>query len=215
MATRIVLSADHEVIPELDLMELDRDKLIDVCRIASSERALCTKNDVSGFGLITMQAKMVRGLRDLFCGERWERDETDNQSGIKNPFLKLRVIACNFNHNAAHPVNDPTNLVRKGNATDKKARCNATPWLPWLPDIPTQEGADVTTWVLASYTEDDSDILKAELSLPVTFVGNQYKRFEKRIILLKGDDGGGPKTISIVPDRNEPTDIIDISINRK
>ena len=128
MATRIVLSADHEVIPELDLMELDRDKLIDVCRIASSERALCTKNDVSGFGLITMQAKMVRGLRDFFCGERWERDETDNHcTEIRNSFLKLRIIACNFNNNTAHSVNDPTNLVPKGSATNKKARCNATP----------------------------------------------------------------------------------------
>ncbi len=215
MASRVILSADHEVIPELDLMELDRDKLIDVVRVANSERALCTKNDVSGFDLITMQAKTARGLRELFCGARWERDETDKQAGIRNPFLKLRVIACNFNHNTAHLINDPTNLVPKGSATNKKARCNATPWIPGLPDIPTQAGTEIQTWVLGTYTEDERDVLKAELSLPITFESNQYRRFEKRIILLSGDDGGCRNQTRVAPDRNGPADIIDISVRRR
>src|SRR5208282_5838087 len=136
MSDRIVLADEHEIIPQLELMELDKKTLIEIIRIADSERALCTSNDVRGFDLITMNDKVARGLRDSFCGSRWEKDETDNQAGIRNPHLKLRVIACNFDRYAGNPLVDPTNLVPKGSASNKKARCNATAWLPGLPEIP-------------------------------------------------------------------------------
>ena len=134
MADRVVLIAEHEVAPELEAMGLDRDKLVEIVRVAAAERALCTSNDVKGFDLITMHDKVVRGLRDAFCGDVWARDEDDKQEGIRHRQVGRRVIACNFDHNTAHPIFDPTNLVTKGSASNKKARCNATPWLPGLPD---------------------------------------------------------------------------------
>jgi hypothetical protein len=94
MAEKAVLLDDFEVVPMLQQMELDRDFLIAVVRFADSQRTLCTANDVRGFDLITVYDKAARGLRETFCGPRWEKDETDNQAGIKNPHLKIRIIPC-------------------------------------------------------------------------------------------------------------------------
>ena len=108
------------MLPLLQQLALDRDKLIDVVRVAASKRALCTLNDICGFDLITMNGKVIRGLRDTFGGENWANDEVDNQEGIFNKSLNIRIIACNFNHYISNVNVDTTNLVRKGYASDKK-----------------------------------------------------------------------------------------------
>lgn len=214
MADRAVLTDDRDVVPQLLRMELDRDTLIDVLRVAASERALCTSNDVRGFDLITMNDKVVRGLRDAFCDDRWKKDEKDNQEGIINHRLKLRVIACNFDANTSDCLRDPTNLSPKGSASGKKARCNSTAWLPGLPEIPVQESEDYVTWVLGSYVDADG-VLKGELSLPFVFTNKQYGRFDQRIILLSGSEGSAPVQVRAPVDREGPVEIMDISVRRK
>ncbi len=215
MSDRIVLFDDHKVLPLVEGMELDRDKLIDVVRVAASDRALCTSNDIKGFELILMNAKIVRGLRDAFCNERWKKDVLDNQEGILNPYLNLRIIGCNFDHNTSNLNVDPTNLVPKGSSSSKKVACNATGWLPELPDIITQKDTDVTTWVLGTHV-DAEGVLQAELSLPRTFNRGQFSRFETRIILLNGQENDSqPSRNTERPEREMPIDATDIVIRRK
>ena len=213
MADRVVLIADHEVVPELEAMGLDREKLIDVVRVAAAERALCTGNDVKGFGLIVMHDKVVRGLREAFCSDLWERDEFEKQEGIRHRQSRRRVIACNFDHHTADPVFDPTNLVTKGEASKKKARCNATPWLPGLPDEIEDDDGGIETWVLGTYVDDDK--ILAELSKPVRFVGGQYKQFGRRIVLLNGSESSGGEPARLAPQRDGPVEIVDIVVRRK
>src|SRR5580704_6549183 len=155
MADRIFDPADPEIVPLLRSMELDRDRLIEVVRTADRERTFVTSNDIRGFDLIIVNAKAARGLRDIFCGKRWIKDETDNQPGIVNPYLGLRVIPCNFDENAGNPLKDPTNRSPKGEASRSKTRCNATGWLPGLPDIPAQEGEKYLTWILGIFSKEN------------------------------------------------------------
>jgi hypothetical protein len=194
-------------------MELDREALIEVVRFADRERALCTSNDVRGFDLITVNDKAARGLREVFCGKSWIKDETDNQAGICHPRLGLRVIACNFDGNAGNPLVDPANRVAKGAASRAKTRCNATGWLPGVPDIPPQWDSDIKTWVLGIFSEENEP-LRAELSLPVHFHGSRYTRFSTLIILLSGSEGPEPVGREIGPDRG-PVETVDIAIKRK
>jgi hypothetical protein len=213
MADRAVLIDDHEVVPLLESMQLDKATLIEVVRYAAAERALCTSNDLRGFDLITMNAKIVRGLRDKFGGKNWVSDEVDNQEGIRNEALKLRIIACNFDHHAGSQTADPTNLVAKGSASDKKALCNATAFFPGF-EIPSQDGEEIVTWVLGTHVGADG-VVRAELSLPLSFVNKQYARFEKRVILLTGNEPEGREPIRRAPDREGPVEIVDIAIRRK
>jgi hypothetical protein len=209
-----ILAEQTEVVPFLTGIELEFEGLIEAVRYADRERAFCTANDPKGFELITMNAKVARGLRETFCGERWVIDETDNQPGIRNPFLKIRVIPCNFDQNAGNRLADPTNRAEKGSASNKKVRCNATPWLPGLID-PTECEDDengYSTFVLGSYADFDLG-LRAELSRPKAFSSGRYTRFETRIILLNGSEDQSPAETRT--DRAAPTEIIDIAVKRK
>mgnify|MGYP001809885950 CR=1 FL=1 len=210
MESDVVIADPLQVVTLLDELELNFDRLVEVVRYAEGERALCTKNDRKGFDLILMNDKAARGLREMFCGDRWAPDETDNQAGIRNSHIKVRVIHCNFDKNAGNPDAEPTNLVGKGTASRAKVACNRTPWIPGLP-IPEPSEGEYTTYVLGTYSDENS--LRAELSRPRSFVGGRYSRFEPRIILLDGSEGApisGSK-----PADNGPTEIIDITIKRK
>jgi hypothetical protein len=214
MADRaVLLPTDPELVSLLRGMELDREALIEVVRFADRERALCTSNDVRGFDLITVNDKAARGLREVFCGKTWIKDETDNQAGIRNPRLGLRVIACNFDGNAGNPLVDPTNRVAKGAASRTKTRCNATGWLPGLPDIPPQSDSAIKTWVLGIFAQENAP-LRAELSLPIHFREGRYARFSRRLVLLSGSEGPELVGREIGPDRG-PVEIVDIAIKRK
>jgi hypothetical protein len=211
---RIILATDPEAVPLIRAMELAHEPLVEVVRIADHERTFCTSNDIAGFDLITVHAKAARALRDILCNDRWIKDEKDNQPGILNSHLKIRVIPCNFDQNAGSFTREPTNRHGKGEASRSKTRCNGTGWIPGLPDIPAQEGMDIVTWLLGIYSEHNQP-LKAELSLPVGFDGAYYTRLSQRIILLTGEEG--PELIGIRrgPDSEGPVEVEDIAIKRR
>ncbi len=212
MLAKRVLVEDFEVVPFLASMELDKDTLIAVARFADSQRALCTSNDVRGFDLITTHDKAARGLRERFCGNRWIKDEINNQAGIYNPFLNLRVIPCNFDEYAGNLFADPTNRVIKGEASKTKAHLNRTGWLPGLP-IPEPEKSTIQTWVLGIYAEDGKP-LGAELSLPLTCIGGHYSQFVKRVVLISGS-GESERVVRSRPDRDDAVEVVDIAIKRR
>lgn len=210
MESNVVIADRLQIVTLLDELELSFDRLVEAVRYAEGERALCTQHDRKGFDLILMNDKAARGLRDMFCGDRWEPDETDNQAGIRNPHIKVRVIHCNFDKNAGNPDAQPTNLVEKGRASRAKVTCNRTPWIPGLP-IPESSKGEYTTYVLGTFSDENG--VRAELSRPKSFVSGRYSKFEPRIILLDGSEGA---TISgAKPADNGPTEIIDIAIKRK
>ncbi|MEC5324430.1 hypothetical protein [Aurantimonas sp. A3-2-R12] len=212
MAEEILIVAEEARKTELDALHLDFDKLAEVVRYADSERALCTGNDPKGFKLVTVNAKAARGLREQFCGEDWVYDETDNQPGIMNPALSLRVIPCNFDENAGNLLKTPTNRTSKGAASGTKVRCNGTGWLPGLVAPAFQDDREVTTLVLGIYSED-GEPLRAELSFPIGFEKSQYTSFSKRIVLLTGAEDWSERTGE--SNRGEPTETVDIPITRK
>ena len=207
-----VLADDADVDTLLRSMELDREKLRAVVAYADGHRALCTSNDVKGFELITMHDKAARGLRDTFGGDRWEKDETDNQAGIRNPHLKIRVIPCNLDKNAGNPDPSisPRNRHPKGAASKAKIRCNRTGWLPGLP-MPEPEKDEYETWIFGMYADDDGR--GAELSLPLSYSATQFKFVTRIILEQRGyDDGIGARK---APDSEPPTEIVDIAVKRK
>jgi hypothetical protein len=208
-----ILSEDFEVIPHLAAMDLNRDGLIEVVRFADSERALCTNNDAPGFAAMTVYDKAARRLREIFCGEHWVKDDTDGQAGIRHVSKNLRVIPCNFDENTASPLVQPKNNSPKGEVSGAKTRCNATGWLPGLPDVQTRKDGEIKT-VLLGIRAVEGEPLKAELCVPVAFNGKYFTRVVERVSLLRGDEddgsGGGRRR-----DDEGPTNIVDIAIFRK
>jgi hypothetical protein len=210
MAEPALLIGSENVIPTLRRMELDYQHLVEAVRWADGERSLCNANDPKGFDLVMMNARLARALRDQFAGERWRADEMDNQPGIINPHLKLRVIPCNFDEYAGNPLADPTNLRGKGAASNSKTQCNQTAWMPGFEPTDEQEN-EYQTYVLGTHFGQDRS-LRAELSKPLNFASGKYNSFRPRIILL---DGTEDEVVRADSSDEGPTDIIDIAIKRK
>lgn len=133
-----IFKGPAEVVTILGQLGLDRERLMGAVRSAGAERAPCTRYDRKGWPLIVTGNKAARALRELFCGERWISDETDNQAGILNPHINVRVIPFNFDENAGNPLADPPNRKEKGSASEAKTLRNAAAWLPGL--NPSQPG---------------------------------------------------------------------------
>ena len=206
------ISTNAETQDEFERLGLHYEKLVAAVKYADSERALCTANDPKGFGLVTVNAKAARGLREQFCGEHWISDENDNQPGIYNLALKTRIIPCNFDENAGNRLVKPSNRKDKGSASGAKVRCNATGWLPGL-DAPIMGKAedDIATIILGIYSEE-GEPLRAELAYPIGFSSKKYTDFSKRIILLDGTEGFSDPTKS---ERGDPTEAVEIKITRR
>lgn len=197
--------------PELAAMSLDHDGLLWAVRQAHQAGGYINRNDVKGWRLIAMHNAAVRALRERFGGKNWEREDAENQEGIRNPSLGLRIIAANFDELAGDPDKNvtPTNIRPKGKASKRKARCNQTGWLPGL-DLPQPVHQEWQTWVLGFCSDDDG--LGAELSLPLEFKGNKFTKLMKRIIICSRGDG-----LPIEPKRQPvaPIEEIDIPVQRK
>ena len=197
---------------ELQELGLTQDALVQVVRIAESERALCTSNDPIGFASYVVYARAGRELRNIFVPQGWEKDDSNNQCAIRNPKTKVRIVPCNFNEAAGDRLITPTNKSPKGEVSRKKSMCNRTSWIPGIIDETQPIGDDgYQTWVLGVHI-DDERTTSAELSLPVDFDGKYFTQFASRIILLDGTDDG--EIISKTSDVDE-FEVIDIEIKRK
>jgi hypothetical protein len=196
---------------ELASMDLEVDGLRWAVQQAHQVAAYINRNDVKGWRLIAMHNAAVRALRERFCGPDWEREDTENQEGIRNPKRGLRIIVANFDDLAGVPDKNvtPTNLRPKGQASQRKARCNQTGWLPGL-DLPTPVHQEWQTWVLGFCSDDEG--LGAELCLPLEFRGNSFSNLVKRIIIISRGEG-----LPIEPKRQPvaPTEEIDIPVQRR
>lgn len=196
---------------QLSSMNLEIEGLRWVAQQAHQVAAYINRNDVKGWRLIAMHNAAVRALRERFCGPDWEREDAENQEGIRNPKHGLRIIVANFDELAGVPDENvtPTNLRPKGQASWRKARCNQTGWLPGL-DIPQPFHQEWQTWVFGFCSDDNG--LGAELSLPLEFKGSKFSKLVKRIIIIQRGDG-----MPVEPKRQPiaPIEEIDIPIQRK
>lgn len=202
---------------EVESMDLDVEGLVDCVFYAVRERSFVTINDAPGFGSYVVYDKIGRALRERFCGNTWERDDSHNQCAIRNPTKKLRVVPCNFDEFAGNRLVNPTNKSPKGEVSRRKSICNRTAWLPGIPkgDVPLDDGFQ--TWVLGAFVEDEKPVT-AELSLPIAFEGNHFTDFGRRIMLLSGDGYGGVGMRIHDPDHGDKDDaveVVDIEIRRK
>jgi hypothetical protein len=212
--------AEHKIVWQpLDVdnlphvMELGREGLEHAVRFAEHERSFVTSNDPIGFGTYIVYGKSGRALREWYLPKGWVKDDSNNQSAIKHPKTKIRVVPCNFDEFAGNRFARPTNKSPKGEVSRHKSACNRTAWLPGLepPIIDPKLNDGYQTWVLGMHV-DDARPTGAELSWPVGFDGRFFTQFGTRIILLSGDD---PSVGKRKGSDDDAVEIVDIKIKRK
>lgn len=199
-------------------MRLDLEGLLGAIRYARHDWSLCTAFDPAGFAQSISYARCGRGLRELYVPKKmgWIAANWNNQCGISNPDLRIRVVPCNFNEYAGNRLVIPTNRSPKGEVTIQKTLCNRTAFFPGLFDDEPMNNSQVDdgfqNWVLGLYF-DEVKPNGAELSLPVSMKGRYFENFASRIILLDSSDD------SSIPEKDKyvggEVEIVDISITKK
>ncbi len=193
---------------------LRRDLLIEAVLSAGAYYAECSAFDPAGFNLIIAYARAGRRLRELFVPTReWIRDDLNNQTAIRNQALRLRLHPCNLSGPVADPSGMPTNASGKGSAADSDTQKNQMDLFDALaprvaPKAIPQTVRGYTTLVLGMNFE--GEFAKAEVSVPVSFMDEQYLAFTPRVPLLDGRTPPGESKRSR-PD-NDAFDEIDIPI---
>lgn len=203
---------------QLRRWRVDRVGLIEAVRYAHSFYVECTANDPLGFEHVVSYAKAGRFIRDTYVGfNGWVKDDSQNQTAIKNEDLKIRIHPCNFCALAANPNHSPYNLSDKGTAARENTRCNNQLSLFDTPEIlnDVEENRDEYATLLLGMNFE-GDFPKAELSLPVKFNKKRFTKFSIRVPLL---DGHSPRDADLqMPHPSKPNDVfgeVDIAIGRK
>jgi len=138
----------------------------------------------------------------------------NSQTAIRHEELKLRLYPCNFDDATADPTRDPKNLSEKGSAAETDTQANqqadlfssGLPRLVPMAEVETFHG--YTSLLLGMHFE--SEFPKAEVALPVRFMGGRFKTFLRRVPLLDGQ----PVSLAPVPkhDNNDVFGEVEIPI---
>ena len=143
-----------------------------------------------GWRFIHSYAKAGRRLRETHLTRGWVVCNLNNQTAIRHEGLKLRLHPSHFDDAAADPKRTPENLSDKGSAadTDTKANQQIDLFTYGLPQVVPQAEIEVlrgyTTLLLGIHFE--TEFARAEVSLPVRFLGGRFRKFLKRVPLLDG-----------------------------
>lgn len=172
---------------QLSDWRLDRSRLSECVLYAQSFFVECTANDPKGFAGTMAYSRCGRRLRDLYAGkDGWVKDETNNQTAIKNDELKIRLYPCNFDSRTASPQS-PVNLTEKGSAAKADTFCNAQLSLFDTPEVlfDVEESQELYRTLLLGMNFE-GDFTKAEVSYPVSFNRKRFTGLSIRVPLLNG-----------------------------
>lgn len=168
---------------------LRREPLVESVLWAATFHDDCTPLDPKGFNLSIAYAKCARRLRELLIPTRqWVRDDLDNQTAIRNEALRLRLYPCNFCDATADKTRDPINLSEKGPAARRNALNNPDDLFDGLDRFVPQPIPKIvrgyTTLLLGMNFDGENP--KAEVALPVRFMGGRFTSFSIRVPVLDG-----------------------------
>jgi hypothetical protein len=185
-----------------------RAQWIDIVRAAVAARAGCTENDArSAPGFYAWNAATARA-RQIFRREGWEKGDHEGIETIWNADHRKMIAVMNCDAGTCALDRVPHNRTPKGNASDKVVALNTEMFKP--SEMTPLERRPYSFWYLCIF--DDGRQVRAEISRPVEYKGNQIVDYSERIFILQ--DGEWERIIVETPSADDGQDF-DIDVRRK
>ena len=204
----LVLAEDHEVVPRLAQLGLQRDRLLDVVAAAVGGRRNATGFHPLSAGGLLAWIEGTAQLRRVFLQQGWEACRRDNIESIFHPELGIKVVYQNAEQ-AGDPLYEPVAVSKKGAGS---ARAIELGQYELWPEVKAKEVAEITatTWVL--FVRVEGDDVRAEISCPMAINEEQFDGFHERILLVGKDgwDGAMPRA-----DDDEPPAVYEVPVTRR
>jgi hypothetical protein len=193
-----------------------RENLNEVIQRMAGAKRDCTAHHPVGSGGYYAWAEGTARLRDVGVTlEGWEVNNDDHIPTIYSPDRRLKIAVCNTDDGTGFASRQPQNWNKKGASFDRAVIGNQEGLGSLLAEsleasmkviaMPGTMGG-TQLWYLCVYSE--SDLTRAELSFPYECESGFFKTFRERIILLGGDDGGGIKRRSEIPEGGSDFEIV-------
>lgn len=222
MRQAVVVSDPLDAEREISELGLKLETVHKVARAAAAGRASALDVDVAFTPGMFSHIYGNRHLRLQLLPQGWRKGRFNNVESVINDKLAIQIvfqnvdIACDLKHS-------PQAISGKGAGSRQLVQQGLqgelweSPVKPQTNDDQPSSKHGVTPVVWMFCVSDDGKRLRAELSKPSNFEGDQFEDFSKRIFLLDEERGVGAET-SVGPSSSDDDDIgfdIDIKVVRK
>ncbi len=199
--TPIVINEDFSVHQELHTLGLTVDIVTSIARKAAAAKAEALEIDPSSTPGTLAYINGVRAIRMDLLPLGWRLSRTGNVEATVND--KLGIQICFQNVDIACTEQNPQAISGKGAGSRKLIQNGQAELFDRdAPEAVDAIGSAPTVWAVC--VSADSKRLRAEVSCPEAFEGNQFEGFSKRIWVVdedleptpgnigQPDDGSGP-----------------------
>lgn len=193
----IVISEEFRVQQELRALGLTSEIVRSIARMSAAAKAEALEIDPACTPGMLAYIKGVRGIRLELLPLGWRIGRPGNVEATVND--KLGIQICFQNVDVACTDQDPQAISGKGAGARKLVQQGQTELFDRAdPKAEDAIGSVPTVWFVCVST--DSERLRAEVSCPEAFEGNQFEQFSKRIFVLDEELNPSPT------DKNQPDD---------
>lgn len=182
--TQIVINEGFSVHQELRSLGLTVDIVTSIARKAAAAKAEALEIDPSSTPGTLAYINGVRAIRMALLTRGWRLSRTGNVEATVND--KLGIQICFQNVDIACAKQNPQAISGKGAGSRKLIQNGQAELFDRdAPEATDALGSTPTVWVICVST--DSKKLRAEVSCPDIFEGNQFEGFSKRIWVVDED----------------------------
>lgn len=183
----VVVSDAWSVRQELRALGLTLEGVTDIARQAAAAKAEALAVDPCSTPGTLAYIRGVRAIRLQLIPEAWRISRSGNVESTVNDDLGIQLVFQNVD--LACDTRDPQAISGKGAGSRKLVEFGKQVELFERRDTPAVKSFGVvpTVWVLCVSTEGKK--LRAEVSCPDAFEGNQFEGFSKRIFVVNEDLG--------------------------
>lgn len=199
--TSVVTNEGYSVHQELHALGLTIGIVTSIARKAAAAKAEALEIDPSSTPGTLAYINGVRAIRMELLPLGWRLSRTGNVEATVNDELGIQI--CFQNVDIAGTEQNPQAISGKGAGSRKLIQNGQTELFDRdAPEAVDAYGSVPTVWVVCVST--DSKKLRAEVSCPEAFEGNQFEGFSKRIWVVDEDLEPTPGNIGQPDDSNAP-----------
>lgn len=196
----IVVSDEWEVRQELRTLGLSQEFVKKIAEAVASAKADTLRIDPANASGTQGYHFAIRNIRLMLIPEGWEVSRDENVESTVHHDLGVRL--CYQNVYEACAAADPASISVKGEGARKLVRDGYHPQFEMFEresdPAKSSRGAVPVVWVLCVSTSNKR--LRAEVSCPEEFEGNQFDGFSKRIFVVDEPLAPTPEPIEQVDD---------------
>lgn len=205
----VIVNQEWQIKQELAGLGLTPQMVRDIAVAAAGARAEALPVDPCSAPGTQAYIHGVRAIRLQLLPRGWEISRAGNVESTVNH--KLGVQICFQNVDRACGIRDPESISGKGSGSRNLVQSGQSELFPHEEGSRRQvRGSPLKVWLIC-VSSDDSHV-RAEVSCPEVFEGNQFEGFLKRVFVI--DESFGPRPNGRSMDDDDFPDL-DVQVTRK